>query len=84
MKTLCIGETTYTIETVTAIASCDLADNIRQDALLVCYVNDFGEDIESVVFGYEIPEDEEDFNAIADDSFAWEFDWEVLATVQKM
>ena len=84
MKTLCIGETTYTIETVTAIASCDLADNIRQDALLVCYVNDFGEEIESVVFGYEIPEDEEDFNTMADDPFAWESDFEVLATVQKM
>lgn len=79
-----VNERTYTIEPVTAIASCDLADNIRQDALLVCYVNDFGEEIESVVFGYKIPEDEDDFNAMADDSFAWEFDWEVLATVHKM
>lgn len=83
MKTLCIGETTYTIEAVTAIASCDLADNIRQDALLVCYVDD-DEEITSVVFGYEMPEDEDDFNAMADDSFAWEFDWEVLATVQNI
>ena len=79
-----VNERTYTIETVTAIASCDLADNIRQDALLVCYVNDFDEEITSVVFGYEMPEDEEDFNAMADDSFAWEFDWEVLATVQNI
>lgn len=79
-----VNERTYTIEPVTAIASCDLADNIRQDALLVCYVNDFGEEIESVVFGYEMPEDEEDFNAMAEDPFAWESDFEVLATVQNI
>lgn len=83
MKTLCIGETTYTIEAVTAIASCDLADNIRQNALLVCYV-DNDEEITSVVFGYEMPEDEEDFNTMAEDPFAWESDFEVIATVQKM
>lgn len=78
-----VNERTYTIEPVTAIASCDLADNIRQNALLVCYVDD-DEEITSVVFGYEMPEDEEDFNTMAEDPFAWEFDWEVLATVQKM
>ena len=79
-----VNERTYTIEPVTAIASCDLADNIRQDALLVCYVDDFDEEITSVVFGYEMPEDEEDFNTMAEDTFAWESDFEVLATVQKM
>ena len=79
-----VNERTYTIEPVTAIASCDLADNIRQNALLVCYVNDFDEEITSVVFGYEMPEDEEDFNEMADDPFAWESDFEVLDTVQNI
>ena len=78
-----VNERTYTIEPVTAIASCDLADNIRQNALLVCYVDD-DEEITSVVFGYEIPEYEDDFNTMAEDPFAWESDFEVLATVQKM
>lgn len=78
-----VNERTYTIEPVTAIASCDLADNIRQNALLVCCVDD-DEEITSVVFGYEMPEDEEDFNAMAEDPFAWESDFEVLATVQNI
>ena len=80
---LTVNERTYTLEPVTAIASCDLADKLRQNALLVCYVDD-DEEITSVVFGYEMPEDEEDFNTIAEDPFAWESDFEVLATVQKM
>ena len=78
-----INERTYTIEPVTAIASCDLADKLRQNALLVCYVDD-DEEITSVVFGYEMPEDEEDFNTMAEDPFAWESDFEVLATVQNI
>lgn len=78
-----INERTYTIEPVTAIASCDLANKLRQNALLVCYV-DNDEEITSVVFGYEMPEDEEDFNTMAEDTFAWESDFEVLATVQNI
>lgn len=78
-----VNERTYTIEPVTAIASCDLANKLRQNALLVCYVDD-DEEITSVVFGYEMPEDEEDFNTMADDPFAWESDFEVLATVQNI
>ena len=78
-----VDERTYTIEPVTAIASCDLADKLRQNALLVCYVDD-DEEITSVVFGYEMPEDEEDFNTMAEDPFAWESDFEVLATVQNI
>lgn len=78
-----VNERTYTIEPVTAIASCDLANKLRQNALLVCYVDD-DEEITSVVFGYEMPEDEEDFNTMAEDPFAWESDFEVLATVQNI
>lgn len=78
-----VNERTYTIEPVTAIASCDLADKLRQNAILVCYVDD-DEEITSVVFGYEMPEDEEDFNTMAEDPFAWESDFEVLATVQNI
>ena len=78
-----VNERTYTIEPVTAIAYCDLTDKLRQNALLVCYVDD-DEEITSVVFGYEMPEDEEDFNTMAEDPFAWESDFEVLATVQNI
>lgn len=78
-----VNERTYTIEPVTAIASCDLANKLRQNALLVYYVDD-DEEITSVVFGYEMPEDEEDFNTMAEDPFAWESDFEVLATVQNI
>ena len=78
-----VNERTYTIEPVTAIASCDLANKLRQNALLVCYV-DNDEEITSVVFGYEMPEDEEDFNTMAEYPFAWESDFEVLATVQNI
>ena len=78
-----VNERTYTIEPVTAIASCDLANKLRQNAIMVCYVDD-DEEITSVVFGYEMPEDEEDFNTMAEDPFAWESDFEVLATVQNI
>ena len=71
----------YSIKKVSAIAYCDLADKIRQNALLVRYTNDYGEDINNVVFGYEMPEDEADFRVMLNDEYAWEFDWEVLESV---
>lgn len=78
-----INETTYSIEKVTATAFCDLDEAIRQDAILVSYENESGETVDYVVFGHNMPEDEDDLLAMFDDSCAWESDWEVLATVQK-
>ena len=58
MKTF---ETIYDVLTCTAIASCDGGDETcRQNALLVLS-NNGGELVERVVFGYEMPENDEDW-----------------------
>lgn len=80
-KTFSIDSTKYTVIEVTAIASCDMDTADRQNALLVVnYLN--GEKFEKVVFGYELPETEEDFEDMCSDSNAWESDCEVLKTVR--
>lgn len=76
-----LDEIEYTIDKCSAIALCDLEDGARQDALLVQYTNDSGEEIKAVVFGFEMPTDADDFSAMIDEPFAWESDWEVLNTV---
>ena len=58
----------YEITKITAIPGCD---NERQDALLVVNEQD-GEKAEYVVFGYEMPEDEEDFANMCSDPSALE------------
>lgn len=62
----------YTISTITAIAYCDDCDEAkRQNALMI--VNErFGEEAAYVVFGYEMPETEDDFFNIYTDTSAWE------------
>ena len=75
---------TYEIKNVSAIAGCDLESDLRQNALLVEYTNNYGEKIESVVFGYSMPECEDDFRDMCDDSCAWESDWEVIKTVKEI
>ena len=57
---------------------------INCNSIIHVAVVDDDEEITSVVFGYEMPEDEEDFNTMAEDPFAWESDFEVLATVQNI
>lgn len=80
-KTFTIESINYTVIEVTAIASCDMESGDRQDALLVVSCMN-GEKFEKVVFGYEIPETAEDFSDMCEDSSAWEYDHEVLATVK--
>lgn len=70
----------YAITTCTAIAV-SVGDTERQDALLVESEYD-GEKFQQVVFGYPMPETEEDFLAMCEDSYAWDFTGEDLATVQ--
>ena len=73
----------YTIKEVTAIADCDDYDEeYRQDALLVTSVADSGEKIEYVVFGWVMPENDDDFSDMCEDSNAWDSDWETLETVR--
>ena len=83
-KTFTIENAEYTVTTCTAVAYCDLPTGNTQDALLVVNItdtDDHGELIQKVVFGYEMPETVEDFEAMCDDSSAWESDSEVLDTV---
>ena len=79
-KTFTIENHKYIVIPCTAVASCDMDTNTRQDALLVVTFRNF-EKIEKVVFGYDMPETAEDFEDMCNDSSAWESDSEVLETV---
>lgn len=78
-----VNGTEYTIEDCTAICAADCGEESkRQDALLVSSERD-GEKFEEVVFGYEMPETEENFRDMCEDYAAWESDVEVLGTIRK-
>lgn len=80
-KTFIINNTEYTVTACTAVAYCDLETGDRQNALLVVsYQN--GAKFEKVVFGHKMPETDEDFSDMYEDSSAWESDWEVLESVK--
>ena len=83
-KTFTVEGIEYTVEEITAIATGagEYTEDDRQYALLVTNVADSGEKIEYVVFGFNMPEDEDDFATMCDDSDAWDSDWETLATVR--
>ena len=83
MKTFIINDIKYTVQPCTAICMADQADESnRQKALLVSNEAN-GEKFDFVVFGYDMPETDEDFLYMSDDTSAWENDWEVLETVRK-
>ena len=73
----------YTVKPVTAICTNagDCSEESRQSALLVTSVVD-GEKFESVVFGFDMPEDEDDFLTMCEDSSAWDSSFETLSTVR--
>lgn len=83
-KTFIIEGTEYTVEEITAIATCagEHSEDDRQYALLVTNVADSGEKIEHVVFGYDMPENDDDFSDMCEDSAAWDSDCETLETVK--
>ena len=82
MKTFIINDIKYTVQPCTAICMADQADESnRQKALLVSNEAN-GEKFDFVVFGYDMPETDEDFLYMSDDTSAWENDWEVLETVK--
>ena len=63
----------YEIEQCTAIAECDDENEAcRQDTLLLVSASDSGEKFEFLVFGWDMPNTEEDFNDMLDDPSAWE------------
>ena len=45
-------------------------------------MTDSGEKIEYVVFGYDMPENEDDFSDMCEDSDSWDSDCETLETVR--
>lgn len=83
MKTFTINDIKYTVQPCTAICMADQADESnRQKALLVSNEAN-GEKFDFIVFGYDMPETDEDFLYMSDDTSAWENDWEVLETVRR-
>lgn len=82
-KTFDFHGTEYTVSRCTAIADVDdYKEECRQNALLVSSTTDGGERINYVVFGYEMPEDDEEFAAMSEDAMMWDSDWETLETVR--
>ena len=83
-KTFTVEGTEYTVEDITAIATCvgEYSEDFRQNALLVTNIADSGEKIEYVVFGHDMPENEDDFSDMCEDSDAWDSNWETLETVK--
>ena len=83
-KTFTVEETEYTVEDITAIATCagEHGEEMRQNALLVTNMADSGEKIEYVVFGWAMPENEDDFSDMCEDSDAWDSNWETIETVK--
>lgn len=83
MKQFEINGIEYTVEDCTAICAADCGDESkRQAALLVSSERD-GEKFKEVVFGYDMPETEENFRDMCEDFAAWESGAEVLGTVRK-
>ena len=83
-KTFTVEGTEYTVEEITAIATCagEHGEEMRQNALLVTNMADSGEKIEYVVFGWEMPENEDDFSDMCEDSDAWDSNWGTLESVK--
>ena len=83
-KTFTVEGTEYIVEDITAIATCsgEHGEEMRQNALLVTSIADSGEKIEYVVFGYDMPENDDDFSDMCEDSDAWDSNFETLETVK--
>ena len=62
----------YTIINITAIASCDNGNEENRQSALLVIADNGTEKTEDVVFGLEMPEDEETFDEMCKDNGAWE------------
>lgn len=82
-KKLTINGTTYAIEEVTAIASISNGNEEERQAALLVSNTRSGERFDFVVFGWDMPETEEDFGEMSADSDAWESDTEVLESIKR-
>lgn len=91
-KTFDFHGTQYTVSRCTAIASerlfilpgenddDDYKEENRQEALLVSFTTDSGERSNYVVFGWKMPETDEDFIVMCEDTMAWDGYYKTLKT----
>lgn len=80
------GHTTmhHIVSECTAVAA-SIGDTKRQNALFVRSCEDFdgGEEVaEFVVFGWEMPTDDDEFLAMCGEPSAWDSDWETIETIR--
>lgn len=84
-KTFCINngfdaDIEYEVSTCTAICA-SIGETERTSALYVHYYAESGEHVEFVVWNWDMPEDEDEFLEMCEDSSAWDGDHSTLVTV---
>lgn len=62
----------YTVLNCTAVAACDHGDLSKGQRALVVYADNGTETAKHIVFGWDMPETETDFNDMCEDAGAWE------------
>lgn len=80
-KTFKIGNTEYTIRECTAICK-DMGESERRKAIYVSSFTDSGEKSEYVIFDYDMPEDENQFGKMCEESSEWDGWYETIETVE--
>jgi hypothetical protein len=72
----------YLVEECTAICA-SIGETERTEALYVHYYDKSGEHVEYVVFNWDMPEDEDEFLAMCEDSSAWDGWYGTLETIEE-
>ena len=80
-KKFTIGNTEYTVCECTAICK-DLGESERRKALYVYSFSESGEKSEYVLFDYDMPEDEDEFLKMCENSSEWDGWYETLESVE--
>lgn len=62
----------YTVLNCTAVAACDHGDLSKGQRALVVYADNGTETAKHIVFGWDMPETETDFDSMCEDAGAWE------------
>lgn len=83
MKTFEINGIEYMIAPCTAICAADCGDESKRQAALLVTSELNGEMFEDVVFGWDMPENEEGFHDMCADYAAWESDCTIIRTAQR-
>lgn len=80
-KTFTIGNTVYKVSECTAICK-DMEESERRKAIYVESIADSGEKSEYVIFDYEMPENEDEFRKMCEESSEWDGWYETIETVE--